>query len=86
MRSQTQVIGSGFSEWLYIGVSFYSFDMRSDDLLFGDGGRLFSLDVDYSVVRSLHVIELSLGKNHLEGFWPVLLFASLPSHKSKWCI
>jgi len=56
--------------------------MRSDDLLFNDGGRLFGLNVDNSVIGSFQLIELSFGEDHFERFRPVLLFASLPSHKS----
>ena len=83
MWSQAKVVRRNFSKRFYISVSFYSFDMGSDDLLFLYRSRFFMNNVDNSVVRCLQIVELSFWKDHFKRFRPVLLFGS-SSHKSKW--
>jgi hypothetical protein len=83
MWCQTKVIRCDFGKRLDISVSFDSFDMWSDDLLFLYGGGFFLNNVDNSVVRCLQIVKLSFWKDHFKRFGPVLLFGS-SSHKSKW--
>ena len=82
MRCKSKVIGGNFGKGFDLGVSFYGFDMRSDNLLFLYGGRFFLDDVDDSVIRSLEIVKLGFGKDHFKRFGPVLMFGSA-SHKSK---
>lgn len=50
MCCQSDVIWSDFSERFDISLSFDDFDLRSDDLLFGDCGGFFGLNIDDSVI------------------------------------
>ena len=79
---QSNVIGSDFGKGLDVSVPLDSLNVRSDNFLLDDSWWLLRLNVDNSVIGSFHVVKLCFGENHFEGFWPVLLFASLPSHKS----
>ena len=53
MWCKSKIIGCDFGKGFDFGVSFYGFDMWSDDLLFLYGGRFFLDNVDDSVIRSL---------------------------------